>query len=81
MTAKDRTALLPVSSLYVLNVIRLLRELDVTTRIFGTDPISIALSAGDAARVPLFNQETKSRKYKQVVSLAAKQDGSTGPVL
>jgi hypothetical protein len=80
VSAKDRIVLLPVSSLYLLNVIRLLRELDVATHIFGTDPISIAVSASDAARVPLFNPETKSRKYRQVVSLAAKQGASTGPV-
>jgi hypothetical protein len=61
----------------LLNIIRLLRELDVTTHIFGTDPISIAVSASDAARVPLFNPEIKSRKYRQIVSLAAYFDFSS----
>jgi hypothetical protein len=38
------------------------------------------VSARDAARVLLFNPNAKSRKYKQIVSLAAKKDPSTGPL-
>lgn len=68
---RERLVLLPVSSLYLLNIIRLLRELNVATHILGTDPISIAVSVSDAAKIPLFNPDTKN--YKQILSLAAKE--------
>jgi hypothetical protein len=71
VVAKDRLVLLPVSSLY------LLRELDVATHIFGTDPNSIAVSINDAERIPLFNPAGGSRKYKRVASLATKNQESS----
>jgi len=77
VVAKDRLVLLPVSSLYLLNVLRLLRELDVATHIFGTDPNSIAVSINDAERIPLFNPAGGSRKYKRVASLATKNQESS----
>ena len=73
ISAKDRIVVLPVTSFEVLGVLRLLSDLNVHTHIFGTKPISVAVSVDDAARVPLFNSRTKSRKYKRVVSLASER--------
>ncbi|MGA2664558.1 MAG: hypothetical protein ABSF83_06425 [Nitrososphaerales archaeon] len=68
--AEARLVVLPVTSLALLSVIRLLGDLDVHTHVFGTEPISVAVSVDDAARVPLFDQ-ARSKKYKRVVALAA----------
>ena|SRR5580704_13853103 len=73
ISLKDRLVILPVTSSHLLNVLRLLRELEVATHIFGTEPISVAVSVDDAARVPLFNPAGESEKYKQVISLASKE--------
>jgi len=70
---KERLVILPVIPSHLLNVLRVLKELEVTTHIFGTEPISVAVSIDDAARIPLFNPAAKSEKYKQVVSLATKR--------
>jgi len=76
---KGRLVVLPVSSFVLLNLIRLLRELNVPVYVFGTEPISVAVSVDYAAKVPLFDPEAKSRKYKRVVALAAeRQDPSPG---
>jgi hypothetical protein len=73
VSPKDRLVILPVTSSHLLNVLRILRELEVATHIFGTEPISVAVSVDDAAKVPLFNPAGASGKYKQVISLASKQ--------
>jgi len=71
ISAKDRIVVLPVTSFEVLGVLRLLSDLNVHTHIFGTEPISVAVSVEDAARVPLFDGGAKSRKYRRVASLAS----------
>ncbi|MDA4113225.1 MAG: hypothetical protein OK474_04180 [Thaumarchaeota archaeon] len=73
ISTKDRLVVLSVSSFHLLNVLRLLKELGVATHIFGTEPVTIAVSVDDAARVPLFNPKAESEKYMQVVSLVSKQ--------
>src|SRR3984957_11341342 len=70
ISPKDGLVILPVISPHLLNVLRVLRELEVAAHIFGTEPISVAVSVDDAARIPLFNPTAESGKYKQVISLA-----------
>ena len=72
ISTKDRLVILSVSSFHLLTILRLLKELGVTTHIFGTEPVSVAVSVADAAKVPLFDPATKSEKYSQVASLVSK---------
>jgi hypothetical protein len=71
--AKDRLVILSVSSFHLLNILRLLKDLGVTAHTFGTEPVSVAVSVDDAARVPLFSPKAESEKYKQVISLISRQ--------
>ena len=72
ISTKDGLVILSVSSFHLLTILRLLKELGVTTHIFGTEPVSVAVSVADAAKVPLFDPAIKSEKYSQVVSLVSK---------
>jgi len=72
ISVKDGLVILSVSSFHLLNILRLLKELGVTTHIFGTEPVSLAVSVADAAKIPLFNPVTKSENYRQVMSLVSK---------
>jgi hypothetical protein len=73
VSAKDRLVILSVSSFHLLNILRLLKDLEVTVHTFGTEPVSVAVSVEDAARVPLFSPKAESEKYKQVISLISRQ--------
>jgi hypothetical protein len=72
ISIKDGLVILSVSSYHLLNILRLLKELGVTTHIFGTEPVSLAVSVEDAAKVPLFNSKAESGKYQQLISLVTK---------
>ena len=60
VSPKDRLVILPVTSSHLLNVLRILRELEVAIHIFGTEPISVAVSVDDAARSHCSIQQVKA---------------------
>ncbi len=72
ISPKERAVVIPVSSFSLVALVRLLKDLNVPSHIFGTDPISVAVRVDDAVRLPLFNAEARSKKYRRAASLASK---------
>jgi hypothetical protein len=69
LTESSKLVILPVESYYLNATVHTLKDLGVSSHVVGVDPITIAVSAEDAQRIPLFNPA--SEKHRQLLALVS----------
>ena len=62
---------IPIQASYLNQLVRMLKEVGASPHIVGTEPVTVEIGVEEAARIPLFNPVTPSRKYQDATSLAA----------
>jgi hypothetical protein len=66
-----RAVWVSVQASYLNQLMRLLKEVGASPHVVGTQPVTVAVDVREAARIPLFNPDLKSKKYLEMKSLAA----------
>jgi hypothetical protein len=69
VNARSKAVWVPVGPSYLNHIIRLLKDVGASPHVVGTEPVMVAVDAAEAARIPLFNPDVKSKKYQEVTAL------------
>jgi len=71
VNASSKSVWVPIPPSHLNDVIRLLKDVGASASVVGTDPVMVALGIEEAARIPLFNPQIRSKKYQEVAALAS----------
>jgi len=73
VNVESKTVMVPVQASYLNNLMRILKDVGTSPHVIGMEPLMVAVDIREAARIPLFNPEIRSKKYQETASFASMQ--------